>query len=62
MGRPSNLHFLVAPGSLSTRKLFVKKAIPTKKIGASAASNVAQVSCADQTTKLLPSIHFINTC
>ena len=52
-GRPSNVHFLAARGSLSSGKPFVGKAFPTKKIGASAASNVAQGSCAHQSTKLL---------
>lgn len=59
-GRPSNVHFLAARGSLSSGKPFVGKAFPTKKIGAFAASNVAQGSCAHQTTKLLlnfPSMH-----
>ncbi len=59
-GRSSNVHFLAARGSLSSGKPFVGKAFPTKKIGASAASNVAQGSCAHQTTKLLltfPSMH-----
>ncbi len=48
-GRPSNVHFLAARGSLSSVKPFVGKAFLTQKTGASAASNVAQGSCAHQT-------------
>ncbi len=57
-GRPSKVHFLAARGSLSSGKPFVGKAFPTKKIGAFAASNVAQGSCAHQTTKLSPEFSF----
>ena len=48
-GPPSNVHFLAARGSLSSGKPFVGKVFLTQKTGASAASNVAQGSCAHQT-------------
>ena len=41
-GRPSNVHFLAARGSLSLGKAFIGKTFPTKKIGASAASDLAR--------------------
>ncbi len=44
--RPNNVHFLAARGSLFLGKVFIGKTFPTKRIGASAASDLA---CAHQT-------------